>query len=305
MSKILTGRVIKSTGSWYQVINKKNEITECRLVGAFRIKGIRTTNPVSVGDIVDFKLANDGTGVINNIHPRTNYIIRKATKLSKSSHIIAANIDQLVIVVSLIMPRTSTGFIDRILTTAEAYHIPARIVFNKSDLYKGEDKITLSNLFEIYSSIGYPCFITSVKENTGIEEYEELISDKTSLIAGHSGVGKSALISSVDPSLDIKIGRISDYHAKGKHTTTFANMYQLSIGGWIIDTPGIKEFGLFDFDKAELAHRFPEIRELMHNCRFSNCLHVNEPGCAVKDALADGRIAEFRYDNYLNMLNTI
>ncbi len=305
MSNNNTGTVIKSTGSWYQVIDSNDIITECRLIGAFRIKGIRTTNPVAVGDIVDYKPAGDGTAVITKIHPRNNYLIRKATKLSKSSHIIAANIDQLVVVVSLIKPRTSSGFIDRLLTTAEAYHIPAKIVFNKCDLYNDEDTDNLDQMISCYQEIGYQCLQTSVPEKTGLQEFKDLISDKTSLISGHSGVGKSALISAVDNTLNIKIGHISEYHSKGTHTTTFANMYKLSIGGWIIDTPGIKEFGLYDFTKYELGHRFPEIRKFMPHCKFNNCIHVNEPGCAVKNAVEEGQIAGFRYENYLNMLNSI
>lgn len=305
MNKLNTGKIIQSTGSWYHVIDNNNKLIQCRLVGAFRIKGIRTTNPVAVGDIVDFKLSEDKTGVITNIHPRINYIIRKATKLSKASHIIAANIDQVLIVVSLIMPRTSTGFIDRILTTAEAYHIPATIVFNKCDLYEGDEAEKLNVLKSTYEKIGYQCLETSVVDKTGLEGFKNLINDSTTLISGHSGVGKSALISAVDPNLNIKIGPISDYHSKGTHTTTYANMYKLDFGGWIIDTPGIKEFGLYDFDKAELGHRFPEIRLHMHECRFNNCSHVNEPGCAVKNAVENGQIAAFRYENYLNMLNSI
>lgn len=305
MNKLNTGKIIQSTGSWYNVIDSNNKLTKCRLIGAFRIKGIRTTNPVAVGDVVDFKLMEDKTGAISNIHPRTNYIIRKATKLSKASHIIAANIDQVLIVASLIMPRTSTGFIDRILTTAEAYHIPAKIVFNKCDLYKDDDADKLNKLIDTYEQIGYQCLETSVTDNTGIEDFKTLINDRTTLIAGHSGVGKSALISAVDHALNIKIGRISEYHSKGMHTTTYANMYKLEFGGWIIDTPGIKEFGLYDFDKAELGHRFPEIRCHMQECRFNNCSHVSEPGCAVKSAVENGQIAAFRYENYLNMLNSI
>lgn len=306
MTKTLTGKVIKSTGSWYSVMYGNSNMVNCRLKGIFRTKGIRATNPISVGDVVDFKFTdNDDTGVIINIHPRKNYIIRKATKLSKATHIIAANIDQVVIIVSLTKPRTSTGFIDRILTTAEAYHIPAVIIFNKLDLYDDNIVIKLEFLKNAYENAGYNCLVTSVPENIRLTEFKAILQGKTSLLAGHSGVGKSALINSIDSSLNLKTGEISDYHSKGIHTTTFANMFHLEFGGYVIDTPGIKEFGLVEFDKVELGQRFPEIRNLMHQCKFNNCMHVNEPGCAVVEAVSNGNIAEFRYSNYLNMLNSI
>jgi len=306
MTKSFTGKVIRSTGSWYTVMCDNDNIVNCRLKGLFRTKGIRTTNPISVGDIVDFDLIeDDGTGVIKKIHPRKNYIIRKATKLSKDTHIIAANIDQVVIIVSLTKPRTSTGFIDRILTTAEAYHIPAIIIFNKLDLYDDSNIAKLELLKNAYENAGYICLVTSVPNKTGLPEFKENLQGKTSLLSGHSGVGKSALINSVDSSLSLKTGEISEYHSKGVHTTTFANMFPLKFGGEVIDTPGIKEFGLVEFDKVELGQRFPEIRNLMHDCRFNNCKHVNEPGCAVVEAVSKGDIVEFRYINYLNMLESI
>ncbi len=300
------GRVLRSTGSWYKVLAEDGHIYECRLKGRFRTKGIRATNPIAVGDIVDFKIdKNDNTGTIDNIHLRSNHIIRKATKLSHETHILAANIDQVVIIVSLVQPRTSSGFIDRVLITAEAYHIPAVIIINKTDLYNNEVISEMSLLAETYTKIGYKVLTTSVKEKSGLQAFKTMLRDKISLLSGHSGVGKSALINTVDPSLDLKTGQISEAHFKGTHTTTFATMFKLNIGGFVIDTPGIKEFGLVEFEKAELGQRFPEIRNLMHNCKFNNCLHLNEPGCAVMEALRNGDIAEFRYANYLKMLDSL
>ncbi len=307
MSKPLTGKVIKSTGSWYTVLIPGGKLYECRLKGKFRIKGIRTTNPIAVGDEVDFSLAEnkDGTGSIVSIHERKNYIIRKATKLSKASHIIAANIDQAVVIASMVKPRTSTGFIDRFLTTAEAYHIPSVVVFNKMDLYSEKHIENLAYYLDVYESAGYQTLVTSAVEDFHMVEFKEILKDKVSLLAGHSGVGKSAMVNSIDPTLNLKIGKISEYHEKGKHTTTFAEMFKLSFGGYIVDTPGIKEFGLVEFAKPELGQRFPEFRSRMQDCRFNNCLHMDEPGCAVIKALENGEIGEFRYFNYLNMLDGI
>ncbi len=306
MSNLKNGVVIRSTGSWYIVKTDDGALYSCKLKGRFKIKGIRTTNPIAVGDHVDFKLSDiDKTGLIVHIHERKNYIIRKATKLSKASHIIASNLDQAVLIVSLVKPRTSTGFIDRFLVTAEAYHIPAILVFNKSDLYDENIKIKLNEYVHVYSSAGYFCLITSAKNDFHIEEFKEMLHNKVSLLAGHSGVGKSALINKTDPLLDLKEGEISQAHLKGKHTTTFAEMFSLTFGVDIIDTPGIKEFGLVAFEKTELGQRFPEIRKLMHQCRYSDCLHTDEPGCAVRKAVENGSFPKFRYQNYLNMLNDI
>jgi ribosome biogenesis GTPase len=297
-----TARVVKSTGSWYHVLNSKNEIVECRLRGKFRVKGIKTTNPVSVGDIVDYE---EETNTIVKIHKRKNYIIRKSIKLSKQSHIIASNIDQAVLIVSLKQPRTSTGFIDRFLVTAEAYHIPGTIVFNKIDLLSAQDYDKLDQIIDIYEGIGYHCLRTSVKQAINLDLFKALFTKKISLLSGHSGVGKSALINTIDPDLGLKTGDISEYHAKGMHTTTFAEMFKLDDDSFIIDSPGIKELGLVEFEKQELGHRFPEIVKYQHNCKYNNCLHVNEPGCAVKQAVEDGRINVSRYGNYLNMLESI
>ena len=296
----MEGVVIKSTGSWYKVYTHNREIIPCQLRGAFRVKGIKTTNPVAVGDRVDYEMVSgDQTGVIFGIKPRENYIIRKATKLSKLSHIIAANIDEAFLVVTLAEPRTSTGFIDRFLITSEAYHIPANIIFNKSDIYDSGLKENLASLSEIYQDAGYPCLQVSALRGDNIEQLKTRIQGRISLFAGHSGVGKSALINILQPGIDLKTRPISVVHQKGIHTTTFAEMIPLDIGGFIIDTPGIKEFGLYDLDRETLAERYPEMRALMHDCKYYNCTHIHEPGCAVKEAVKEGKIHELRYNNYL------
>lgn len=298
------GIVVRSTGGSCNVLTPSGDVLECRLKGNFRIQDIRTTNPLAVGDKVQYIIQpGEQVGLINLIEPRFNYIIRKATRLSKQSHIIAANIDQAVVMVTLASPRTSTGFIDRFLVTAEAYHIPAVLIFNKMDIITGKESIKLDQLMVLYESLGYRCFRTSALKSTGIDEVIQLLKDKVSLISGHSGVGKTALINAIEPGLMRKVGEISDYHKKGKHTTTFAEMLPLSIGGYIIDTPGIKEFGLVNFDKQEIAERFPEMRQLMHQCLFSDCTHVHEPGCAVKVALTKGLINQTRYANYISIMN--
>jgi len=285
-------------------MTSEGEITECMVKGNFRIKGLRTTNPVAVGDHVDFYAdARGGTGLIHAIAERQNYIIRKATRLSAASHIIAANIDQAVVMVSFSRPRTSTGFIDRFLVTAEAYHIPASIIFNKIDQYTSGEHQQLEALANLYRSLGYTCIQTSALTGAGTDEVKRLLAQKVSLISGHSGVGKTALINAITPGLMRKVGEISSYHEKGKHTTTFAEMLPLPFGGYVIDTPGIKEFGLVDFNKQEVAERFPEMRGRMHDCQFNNCTHVHEPGCAVKAALLAGEIYRTRYENYISIIN--
>ncbi len=298
------GVVLKSTGSEYEVLLHSGQICIARLRGKFRIKGIKTTNPVVVGDSVDvMSEENDSFHSIVGIGNRKNYIIRKSIRLSKISHIIAANIDKAFLIVTISSPRTSSGFIDRFLTAAEAYRIPVEIVFNKIDLYDNEQLILLYEFEQRYTKIGYPCFKISVTEGVGVETVRDQMKNKTSLIAGHSGVGKSTLINALEPDLNLKIGEISDVHLKGKHTTTFAQMHQLSFGGFIIDSPGIKEFGLIDYDKSEIGHYFVEIRERMNQCRFNNCTHNHEPGCAIKEAVEKGEISEVRYKNYLSILN--
>ncbi len=300
----MTGTVIKSTGSRLTVLTGEGDVFNCRLRGKFRMKGIKSTNPVAVGDRVEFDVPEDkDAGVIHKILPRHNYIIRKATKLSKVSHIIASNIDQALVVVTVAFPRTSSGFIDRFLVTTEAYHIPAVIVFNKIDIYDEKMSRQHQTLVDIYTKAGYKCMAVSALRGDNVDELKELLKGKTNLFSGHSGVGKSALINAIEPGLKLKTREISAYHKKGMHTTTFAEMFPLSFGGYIIDTPGIKEFALVDFDRKEIAERFPEMRKYMHNCRFNNCIHVNEPGCAVKEAVEKGEISLSRYENYLGILN--
>ena len=297
------GRVIKSTGSWYDVRDDAGNVVACRLRGKIRLNGLRTTNPVAVGDIVSFEKERDkDTCVIDKILPRSNVIVRKSVNLSKESHIIAANVDQAVLVATIAQPRTSTGFIDRFTVTAEAYHIPVVIVFNKCDLYDDEQNATAEKLMEVYNGIGYQSFMISAKTGQNCDKLEMVMKDKISMFSGHSGVGKSALVNRLDPNLKIRVGEISDVHEKGKHTTTFAQMYELCFGGYIIDTPGIKEFALYDMEKETLAQRFPEMRALMHDCRFNNCTHLHEPNCAIKNAVEQGIIADWRYDNYCNMM---
>ena len=301
----MKGTVIKSTGSWYIVRDERGELTDCRIKGNFRIKGIKSTNPIAVGDKVVFEYeANENYGIINEIEVRKNYIIRKSVNLSKQTHIIAANIDQAMLVVTLASPRTSTGFIDRFLATAEAYSITSILVFNKYDLYDEEQKQYLYELITVYEKAGYVCIVTSIVESKNIDVVGKILKGKTTLLAGHSGVGKSTLINAAEADLQLRIGELSSAHDKGKHTTTFAEMHPLKEGGYIIDTPGIKEFGMVDMDKKNIAHYFPEMRALLNQCRFDNCTHVNEPGCAVKLAVEKGEIALFRFENYLNILGS-
>lgn len=298
------GRVIKSTGSWYDVRNDAGEVVLCRLRGKIRLDGLRTTNPVAVGDLVNYEKERDKeTCVIDRILPRTNVIVRKSVNLSKESHIIASNVDQAILVATIAQPRTSTGFIDRFTVTAEAYHIPVIIVFNKCDIYDDEQNAMAEQLMQVYNSIGYESFVISAKTGQNCDRLKAIMKDKMSMFSGHSGVGKSALVNRLDPNLNIRVGEISEVHEKGKHTTTFAQMYTLGFGGYIIDTPGIKEFALFDMEKETLAQRFPEMRALMHECHFNNCTHLHEPHCAIKNAVGQGLIADWRYENYCNMMD--
>jgi ribosome biogenesis GTPase / thiamine phosphate phosphatase len=298
----MQGLIIKSTGSWYSVLSNDGQRTDCRIKGIFRTKGITTTNPLAVGDVVDFEMEPDqDTGVIVNLHPRKNYIIRKSINLSKQGQIIAANLDQALLVVTLASPRTSLGFIDRFLVTAEAYSIPARLVFNKLDLFSDEGLKVLADYKSIYENIGYPCYEVSALEGTNINQVKELLKDKVTLFSGHSGVGKSSLINALLPDLYLRTNQVSDWSDKGMHTTTFAEMFELPEGGFIIDTPGIRELGVIDIEKQELSHFFPEMRDRMHNCRFHNCRHINEPGCAVLKALENGEIELSRYESYLSI----
>ncbi|MES2809084.1 MAG: ribosome small subunit-dependent GTPase A [Bacteroidota bacterium] len=301
----MQGLITKSTGSWYQVQTPNGERFDCRIKGKFRIKGITTTNPLAVGDVVDFDLEPDqDTGVITNLHQRKNYIIRKSINLSKQAHILASNLDQAILVVTLASPRTSLGFIDRFLVTAEAYDIPAVLVFNKLDLFSDEGLEILADYKSIYENIGYPCYQVSAIKGTNIQQVQDLLKDKVTLISGHSGVGKSSLINALLPDMDdLRTNEISDWSDKGMHTTTFAEMFDLPQGGSIIDTPGIRELGVIDIEKEVLAHFFPEMRERMHNCKFNNCQHINEPGCAVVAALNNDEIEVSRYESYLSIYN--
>lgn len=300
--EIKQGIVTRSTGSWYSVSGSDGLTVDCRLKGKFRMNGSHATNPLAVGDRVEFEMEpGEDSGIINKILDRDNYIVRKATKLSKSTQVIAANIDQLMLVVTLTMPRTTLGFIDRVLVTAEAYHIPSIIVFNKIDLYKEKLLEYLEELTDIYRSAGYTCLSVSAETGLGLDSLKEAMQNKVSLLTGNSGVGKSSLINRLEPGLDLKVISISVYHEKGQHATTFAEMHPLSFGGYIIDTPGIREFGLIDFERVEVAERFPEMRRYMHQCRYNNCTHTHEPGCAVKEALDNGEISTGRYESYLRI----
>ena len=299
----MEGVIIKSTGSWYKVLDENCKTVDCRLRGRFKIGGSRSTNPLAVGDRVVFSIEDDGkTGIIHEILDRKNHIIRKSTNLSHKSQVIAANLDQALLIATLYVPRTSTGFIDRFLVNCEAYSVPAHIVFNKCDLYEKEEQQLLDDLFAIYEPLGYKCLTVSATDRINLDDFENLLRDKITLLSGHSGVGKSTLINAIEPGLDLKVGEISLAHFKGKHTTTFAEMFELSKGGYIIDTPGIKEFGLVDFEAWELSHYFPEMRKLFNQCKFDNCTHMNEPGCKVKEKVESGEISNSRYYNYLNML---
>ncbi|MCX6272447.1 MAG: ribosome small subunit-dependent GTPase A [Bacteroidetes bacterium] len=300
----MKGLVVKTTGSWIQVRTPAGDKIECKLKGQFKIHGKKSTNPVAVGDRVEFFMQDsENIGVITCIEERYNYIIRKSINLSKFYQVIAANLDQVFLIVTAAFPRTSPGFIDRFLTTAEAYHIPAGLIFNKIDIYHEEVEDYHQLLSAIYSKVDYPCLNVSALTGENLGMLLDWLKGKTTLFSGHSGVGKSALINALQPGLDLKVGKISDYHNKGKHTTTFAEMVELNNGGFIIDTPGIREFGLTDFKKEEVAERFPEFRALMHNCQFSNCTHTHEPNCAVKKALDENQISPSRYRSYLAIVN--
>jgi len=300
----MQGLVIKSTGSWYNVHGVDGNNYDCRIKGKFRIQGIQTTNPIAVGDIVEFEMEpNSDKGVIYKLHERKNYIIRKSINLSKQAQIIAANMDQAFLVVTLASPRTSLGFIDRFLATAEAYSIPAILIFNKLDLFHTEGLAILEEYKAIYEKLDYPCYSVSALAGTNIPLIESLLKDKTTLFSGHSGVGKSSLINALLPGRSIKTGDVSEATDQGKHTTTFAEMHTLPFGGYLIDTPGIRELGIFDIRPEELGHYFREMRALMNECRFNNCRHVNEPGCAVISAVETGDIEISRYESYLSIFH--
>lgn len=295
------GIVVKSTGSWYLVRFEEGGMAECRIRGKFRMEGIRTTNPLAVGDQVEVEEGSEGC-VITAIMPRRNYIIRKSTNLSKESHIIAANVDLAMLIVTVNHPVTSTVFIDRFLVTAEAYNIPAVLVFNKTDLYDPEDLAMQGGLMMIYQKIGYTCLAVSAVTGENVDKIRDLLKDKITVLSGLSGVGKSSLLNRIQPGLELKTASISDAHDSGKHTTTFAEMFPLKEGGFMIDTPGLRSFGIIDMKKEELSHFFPEIFAKSGECRFYNCTHTHEPGCAVIEAVENDGISESRYVSYVSMM---
>jgi len=301
----MTGTVYKSTGSWYTVKTQNGKIFECRIKGKFRLEGIKSTNPIAVGDHVDFELEtkNDNvTGVINRIHERKNYIVRKSVKLSKQTHIIASNIDQVFLLITIDNPPTFTSFIDRFLVTAEAYSIKTILLFNKIDSYDEDTLLEVKYLAALYRKIGYECIGISATTGKNIDKVKHLMENKVSMFAGHSGVGKSTLVNAIEPNLDLKTKEISMQHQQGQHTTTFAEMFDLSFDAKIIDTPGIKGFGVVDMDQEEVGDYFPEFFALKQDCKFNNCLHLKEPKCAVKTALDNGEVAYSRYKSYLQIL---
>ncbi len=300
----MTGTVYKSTGSWYWV-KSEDILYKCRIKGKFRIKDIKSTNPISVGDKVDFDLdtlSDEETGIITKIHDRENYIVRKSVNLSKQTHIIAANVDLVFLLVTINNPPTFTTFIDRFLVTARAYRIDVILVFNKIDAYEIEERAEILYLKDIYENIGYQCIEVSATENKNVAQIKDLMLGKTSMFVGHSGVGKTTLVNAIEPSLNLKTSEISYQHKQGQHTTTFAEMFDLSFDAKIIDTPGIKGFGVVDMDEDELGDYFPEFFALKHLCKFNNCIHVNEPKCAVKEALENDEISWTRYKSYLQIL---
>ncbi|MBR1798837.1 MAG: ribosome small subunit-dependent GTPase A [Bacteroidales bacterium] len=309
------GLVIRTTGSWYKVLPTTSmaHAVDCRLRGSYRLRGNKQTNPIAVGDTVVYTMQDDGTGVITDVHDRKNYIVRRATKLSKQSHVLAANIDLLCIVATVASPRTSTGFIDRLLATAEAYHISACLIFNKIDIIDNALQTQLDELVHIYRTVGYEVHLVSAQRGDGIEELRTALKGKTVLMGGHSGVGKSALLNALCPGLNLRVGDISDWSLKGRHTTTFAEIFPLHLGDatadepltYLIDSPGIKEFGVVDIAPSELGHFFPDIRRLLPQCHFANCTHRHEPNCAVRQAVENGDISASRYRSYLNIIDDI
>lgn len=296
------GLIIKNTGSWYTVKTDDGRIVECKVKGNFRLKGIRSTSPVAVGDYVDIIMNPEGTALISAIDDRKNYIIRKASNLSKQSQIIAANLDQALLIITIKQPETSTTFIDRFLAGAEAYRVPVVLVFNKTDLLNDDERRYQQQMVELYETIGYPCIEISAETGMGINQLQTLLKQKVTLVSGNSGVGKSTLINAIIPHADQRTAEISNAHGTGMHTTTFSEMIELAEGGYLIDTPGIKGFGTFDIEREELTSYFKEIFEFSKDCKFNNCTHTHEPGCAVLQAVENHYISVSRYQSYLNML---
>jgi ribosome biogenesis GTPase / thiamine phosphate phosphatase len=298
----MKGLVIKSTGSWYDLLGEDHKKYKGRLLGKFKIQRLKVTNPIAVGDEVEFEQGKDESVIINTILPRKNYLIRKSVHKASDGHLIASNLDQTLLVITLAFPRTSLGFIDRFLVSAEAFRIPALLIFNKTDLYNDALKKLQSELEETYLKLNYKSIKTSTVTREGIEELKNIIAGKKNLFSGHSGVGKSSLLNSIAPQYNIKTSEVSDFANKGVHTTTFAEMYELGNNTFIIDTPGIKELGIFEIGEDELSHYFPEMRELLGQCKFHNCKHINEPKCAVIEKVKSGEIALSRYESYLSMM---
>lgn len=296
------GLIIKNTGSWYTVKTDDGRIVECKVKGNFRLKGIRSTSPVAVGDYVDIIMNAEGTALISAIDDRKNYIIRKASNLSKQSQIIAANLDQALLIITIKQPETSTTFIDRFLAGAEAYRVPVVLVFNKTDLLNDDERHYQQQMVTLYETIGYPCIEISAETGMGIDQLQTLLKQKVTLVSGNSGVGKSTLINAIIPHAEQRTAEISNAHGTGMHTTTFSEMIELAEGGYLIDTPGIKGFGTFDIEREELTSYFKEIFEFSKDCKFNNCTHTHEPGCAVLQAVENHYISVSRYQSYLNML---
>lgn len=303
----MKGTVYKSTGSWYIVKDEAGKFWNARMKGVMKLDDITSTNPVAVGDLIEMEIEAEesSTAIIDEIHNRNNYINRQSPRHKHQHHIVASNLDQSLLVATLKEPKTSQGFIDRFLVASEMYHVPALIVFNKSDLYKAKELEKYEQWKAMYEKVGYTVLLISAVNNEGVDEVVKLLKNKTTLISGHSGVGKSSLLNAIFPHMNLKTQDVSGWSGKGQHTTTFAEMFDLPAGGRIIDTPGMREFGLVDIEKQEVSHYFPEMRDRLNNCQFNNCLHFNEPGCAIKEAVNNGEINEDRFVSYLGIMESI